>query len=101
MRIITEDNIDQLTNLSYQSRNIDKLLHIDHGDDGKVERDIKEIVENYKKDMETKLKGNDIDKTRYNEKNEELNRNLRYAPIETFSDDNNIPNTIEVCFANA
>mgnify|MGYP000698678830 CR=1 FL=1 len=43
MRIITEDNIDQLTNLSYQSRNIDKLLHIDHGEDGKVERDIKEI----------------------------------------------------------
>jgi DNA-directed RNA polymerase II subunit RPB2 len=56
MRIITEDNIDQLTNLSYQSRNIDKLLHIDHGEDGKVERDIKEIIENYKKSLEIKLK---------------------------------------------
>jgi hypothetical protein len=56
MRIITEDNIDQLTNLSYQSRNIDNLLHIDHGDDGKVERDIKEIINNYKKSLETKLK---------------------------------------------
>jgi DNA-directed RNA polymerase II subunit RPB2 len=56
MRIITEDNIDQLTNLSYQSRNIDKLLHIDHGEDGTVERDIKEIVENYKKSLETKLR---------------------------------------------
>lgn len=55
MRIITEDNIDQLTNLSYQSRNIDKLLHIDHGEDGNVERDIKEIVENYKKSLERKL----------------------------------------------
>lgn len=94
MRIITEDNIDQLTNLSFQSRNIDKLLHIDHGPNEEVERDIKEIIDNYKKDMETKLKGTDIDKTKYNEKNEELNRNLRYAPIETFSDDNNIPNTL-------
>jgi hypothetical protein len=56
MRIITEDNIDQLTNLSYQSRNIDKLLHIDHGEDGTVERDIKEIVENYRKSLETKLR---------------------------------------------
>ena len=56
MRIITEDNIDQLTNLSYQSRNIDKLLHIDHGDDGKVERDIKEIVENYRISLETKIR---------------------------------------------
>ena len=56
MRIITEDNIDQLTNLSYQSRNIDKLLHIDHGEDGKAERDIKEIIENYKKSLETKLR---------------------------------------------
>ena len=56
MRIITEDNIDQLTNLSYQSRNIDKLLHIDHGEDGKVERDIKEIVENYRISLETKIR---------------------------------------------
>ena len=55
MRIITEENIDQLTNLSFQSRNIDKLLHIDHGDDGNVERDIKEIIENYKKEMEAKI----------------------------------------------
>ena len=56
MRIITEDNIDQLTNLSYQSRNIDKLLHIDHGDDGTINRDIKEIVENYKRTLESKLR---------------------------------------------
>ena len=51
MRIITEDNIDQLTNLSYQSRNIDKLLHLDLN-----ERDIKEIIENYKLEMETKIR---------------------------------------------
>jgi len=51
MRIITEDNIDQLTNLSYQSHNIDKLLHIDNG----LNRDIKEIIDNYKKNMENKV----------------------------------------------
>ena len=58
MRIITEDNIDQLLNLSYQSRNIDKLLGVDNGDpEGeKVQRDIKEIIENYKKDMSVKAK---------------------------------------------
>jgi hypothetical protein len=32
-----------MTNLSFQSRNIDKLLHIDHGPNEQVERDIKEI----------------------------------------------------------
>jgi hypothetical protein len=50
MRIVTEDNIDQLLNLSYQSRNIDKLLHIDG------ERDIKVIIENYKKSIEAKVR---------------------------------------------
>ena len=61
MRIITEDNIDQLLNLSYQSRNIDKLLHIDHGQNGTVERDIKDIIEDYKKSLE----GTKTDLSRY------------------------------------
>ena len=60
MRIITEDNIDQLLNLSYQSENINKLLHIDHGENGKVERDVKEIIENYKKTLEDQVKIRDI-----------------------------------------
>ena len=49
MRIITEDNIDQLLNLSYQSHNIDKLLHIEQGE---VEIEVKTIVENYKRDLD-------------------------------------------------
>jgi len=61
MRIITEENIDQLTNLSFQSRNIDKLLHIDHGEDDTVQRDIKEIVENYKTQMVNKMRNIDAD----------------------------------------
>ena len=56
MRIITEDNIDQLMNLSYQSRNIDKLLQIDNGENGKTERDVKEIIENYKNELEQLIK---------------------------------------------
>ena len=44
MRIITEDNIDQLLNLSYQSRNIDKLLHIDPQVN---KEEITEIINNY------------------------------------------------------
>jgi len=55
MRIITEENIDQLTNLSFQSRNLDKLLQIDHGENGLIERNIKEIIENYKKEMDKKI----------------------------------------------
>ena len=56
MRIITEDNIDQLLNLSYQSRNIDKLLHIDQGETGLIKRDIKEIIDNYKQQLDNLVK---------------------------------------------
>jgi hypothetical protein len=56
MRIITEENVDQLLSLSYQSQNIDKLLGIDHGEDGMANREISEIIENYKKEMTSRLK---------------------------------------------
>lgn len=42
MRIITEDNVDQLLNLSYQSHNLEKLLHV------KDEDNVKKMVEDYK-----------------------------------------------------
>ena len=77
MRIITEDNIDQLMNLSYQSRNIDKLLHIDHGEDGTVERDIKEIIENYKNAMNTKMEKVNLEKRIYTRDNAELKQILK------------------------
>jgi DNA-directed RNA polymerase II subunit RPB2 len=80
MRIITEDNVDQLLNLSYQSRNINKLLQIDHVSTGLTsaidskpatsspssiltaatkgsqteDGNIKDIIDNYKKDLEAK-----------------------------------------------
>jgi hypothetical protein len=55
MRIITEQNVDQLLNLSYQSRNIDKLLHLPI-DSNEAKNDIKTIVANYKKQTDTKNK---------------------------------------------
>jgi hypothetical protein len=82
MRIITEDNIDQLLNLSYQSRNIDKLLHIDHGEDGKTERDIKDIIDDYKKTLE-KLNQNQADKNlmqRYQMAEPIAPQNIEYTP---------------------
>jgi len=60
MRIITEENVDQLLNLSYQSQNIDKLLGIDHGEDGTINREIREIIENYKKDTLSKVKADNV-----------------------------------------
>jgi hypothetical protein len=60
MRIITEENVDQLLNLSYQSQNIDKLLGIDHGEDGTVSREIREIIENYKKNTMSKIKADNM-----------------------------------------
>ena len=51
MRIITEDNVDQIMNLSYQSKNIDKLLHIDN------DVEIMKIIQDYKTSIERKLTG--------------------------------------------
>jgi len=53
MRIITEQNVDQLLNLSYQSRNIDKLLHLPEDSD-EAKNDIKDIITNYKKQVDAK-----------------------------------------------
>ena len=56
MRIITEDNIDQLTNLSFQSNNINKLLHIE---DSKAEQSVKQIIQNYTENMKQKMRNID------------------------------------------
>jgi hypothetical protein len=71
MRIITEDNIDQLTNLCYQSRNIDKLLHIEPGD--LAERNIKEIIENYKSAMNLKIIETEFEKKKVKKNRDEAN----------------------------
>jgi len=52
MRVITEDNIDQLLNLSYQSRNIDKLLHIEHTS---AQQEVNLIINNYTSELNKQL----------------------------------------------
>ena len=54
MRIITEDNIDQLLNMSY-SDNINKLLQTDSGD-------ITKLISNYKNNMMVKIRKEDVER---------------------------------------
>ena len=79
MRIITEDNIDQLMNLSYQSRNIDKLLHIQEGD---VKREVKEIINNYKTELESQIASDEAKQrgTKYQQYEGVAPRSLDYTP---------------------
>ena len=54
MRIITDDNIDQMMNLSYQSNNIDKLLQLSDSPD--LKNTLKEYAEETLKKTKTKTK---------------------------------------------
>jgi hypothetical protein len=68
MRVITEDNIDQLLNLSYQSKNIEKLLHIDLDT---PEEQLKTFLQNYKKNIQNTIyKTNTEIQTKEKEKEE-------------------------------
>jgi DNA-directed RNA polymerase II subunit RPB2 len=51
MRIITEENVDQLLNLSYQSKNLNKLMNVNDTDF----KDINELVAQYKKQLNEKV----------------------------------------------
>ena len=79
MRIITEDNIDQLTNLSFQSKNINRLLHIDEGD---TKRGVKEIIEEYTKNMEAKIieLRKKIERTGITNEGDEARQATEFAP---------------------
>jgi hypothetical protein len=71
MRIITEQNVDQLLNLSYQSRNIDKLLHLPIDSD-EAKNDIKAIVTNYKKQTDIKNKLLSRERTEYDMRQQQI-----------------------------
>ena len=58
MRIITEDNVDQLLNLSYQSHNVDKLLHL-HSEEND-EYPLKEILSDYRNELKKKVDEMDV-----------------------------------------
>jgi DNA-directed RNA polymerase II subunit RPB2 len=63
MRLITEDNVDQLLNLSYQSHNLENLLHLDE-EIPKEKMD--EFLNSYKKQLNNKI--NKIDEEIMKEK---------------------------------
>ena len=83
MRIITEDNIDQLLNLSYQSKNIEKLLHIDLDT---PEEQMKIFLQNYKKNIQdTIYKTNAEIQTKGRERTE-INNELANTEIQNIED---------------
>ena len=51
MRIITEENVDQLLNLSYQSKNLNKLMNLNDTDF----KDINALVNQYKRQLNDKI----------------------------------------------
>ena len=55
MRLITEENVDQLLNLSYQSNSIDKLLHLEQDDEKLAKEEIGKIIEQYKLELNKKI----------------------------------------------
>jgi len=63
MRLITEENVDQLLNLSYQSQNIEHLLHIE---ETIPNNEIDAFLSNYKKQLNNKI--NKIDEDIKNDK---------------------------------
>jgi hypothetical protein len=63
MRLITEENVDQLLNLSYQSQNIEHLLHIE---ETIPNNEIYTFLSNYKKQLNNKI--NKIDEDIKNDK---------------------------------
>jgi len=73
MRIITEDNVDQLLNLSYQSKNIENLLHLEED----IQGDDDNFLINYKKRLTNKINkvDDDINKSK-NKKREEQKQEL-------------------------
>jgi hypothetical protein len=51
MRIITEENVDQLLNLSYQSKNLNKLMNVSDTDF----KDMNALVTQYKMQLNDKI----------------------------------------------
>jgi hypothetical protein len=73
MRIITEENVDQLLNLSYQSKNLNKLINVDDNDF----KNIDELITHYKKELHIKINNANAVNTKVANKNAGLQNNLR------------------------
>ena len=83
MRIITEDNIDQLLNLSYQSKNIEKLLHIDLDT---PEEQMKMFLQNYKKNIQDTVYKTNAEIATKGRERTEINKELANTEIQNIED---------------
>ena len=80
MRIITEENVDQLLNLSYQSKNLNKLIGLDSSD----VKNVNELVAHYKEQTDNKVKNANGDNiTKWN-KNMTLRMNAKEVEPQRF-----------------
>jgi hypothetical protein len=79
MRIITEENVDQLLNLSYQSRNMEKLLHIEEEIPNEK---IDEFIKNYKKSLNDKINAMNVDIQKTYAKEQQLEEELKNTEIQ-------------------
>ena len=79
MRIITEENVDQLLNLSYQSHNMEKLLHIEE----EIPKEkIDEFIKNYKKTLNDKINEVNVGIQKTYAKERELENELKNTEIQ-------------------
>jgi DNA-directed RNA polymerase II subunit RPB2 len=82
MRIITEENVDQLLNLSYQSKNLNKLINAGDNDF----KNINELMTHYKKELYTKINNTNAENTKLTKKNAGLQLDLQDLEIQKFAE---------------
>jgi hypothetical protein len=82
MRIITEENVDQLLNLSYQSNNLNKLIGLDISDF----KNITELMAEYKKQLQAKINTNNSENYKISNKNNALKNNLQNVEPQIFEE---------------
>jgi hypothetical protein len=78
MRIITEENVDQLLNLSYQSKNLNKLIGLDSSDF----KNITELINQYKTSLQDKLNKGNAENIKASNKNAALKSNIRNIELQ-------------------
>jgi len=80
MRIITEENVDQLLNLSYQSKNLNKLMNIADTDF----KDIGELTTHYKKQLDDNVKNASSKNVENLKRKSNLDLNLKNMELQKF-----------------
>jgi hypothetical protein len=80
MRIITEENVDQLLNLSYQSKNLNKLIRLDSSEF----KDINELVTQYKTETLANFNKSNAESIKKINKNYALKGDIQNLELQKF-----------------